>query len=459
MTPIFESSNFIESRMGFDPIAWKRNGDVFSAWKNKLLGENISTEIERCIMTHTHGSTGELSPPDGGAFNMVFRMKFSDTESAVMRLPKPGFCVFPEEKVKIEVAVMRFLQKHTKFQYLMSSIAGLLKKALDNWSDCNLADALKTPNLDDKRPILDPNIPEDRLRSVYSEIAKVLLELGKHSFNEIGSISNSGYDELVDNWTVTHRPLTMNMNRLVQLGNFPPHLLPQDTFKSASEYFLALAEMHMTHLYMQPKGAIVSAEDCRRKYIARCLFRKLARENRLCRYDKGPFKLFCDDLRPSNILANSNDNFNIAGAIDWEFSYAAPAEFLYTPPTWLVLERPEAWSQGLDDWAESYEKRLPIFLEELVKQETSAINNGSLSENEKIAERMKESWKSGDFWVNYAARRSWAFDMVFWAKIDRRFFGKGGLKDRYDLLTREERNRMEEFVQRKLAQMQESEST
>lgn len=39
-------------------------------------------------------------------------------------------------------------------------------------SDCNLADALGTPNLDDKRPILDPNIPEGRLRSVYSEVAE-----------------------------------------------------------------------------------------------------------------------------------------------------------------------------------------------------------------------------------------------------------------------------------------------
>ncbi|KAJ6002602.1 hypothetical protein N7451_005149 [Penicillium sp. IBT 35674x] len=66
-------------------------------------------------------------------------------------------------------------------------------------SDCNPADALKTPNLDDKRPILDPNIPEGRrLRSVYSEIAKVLLELTKHSFNEIGSMSNAGNDDLVD---------------------------------------------------------------------------------------------------------------------------------------------------------------------------------------------------------------------------------------------------------------------
>lgn len=68
------------------------------------------------------------------------------------------------------------------------------------------------------------------------------------------------------------------MNELVHI---PSHLLPQTTFKTASEYFLVLAEMHMTHLSMQRNDAIESAKDCRRKYIARCLFRKLARVNRL----------------------------------------------------------------------------------------------------------------------------------------------------------------------------------
>ena len=88
----------------------------------------------------------------------------------------------------------------------------------------------------------------------------------------------------------------------------------------------------MTHLYMQRNDAIESYEDCRRKYIARCLFRRLARENRLCSYDQGPFKLFCDNFRPANVLANSQCGFKAVGAIDWEFSYAAPVEFVYSPP-------------------------------------------------------------------------------------------------------------------------------
>lgn len=65
---------------------------------------------------------------------------------------------------------------------------------------------------------------------------------------------------------------------------------------------------------------------------------------------------------------------------------------------------------------------------------------------------MKASWESGDFWVIYAARKNWAFDMICWAKIDERFFGEGGLEDRLQLLTLEERMETDDFVKRKMTQ-------
>lgn len=33
--------------------------------------------------------------------------------------------------------------------------------------------------------------------------------------------------------------------------------------------------------------------------------------------------------------------------------------------------------------------------------------------------------------------------MIYWAKIDRRFFGEGGLEDRIPLLTQDEREQMD----------------
>lgn len=78
-----------------------------------------------------------------------------------------------------------------------------------------------------------------------------------------------------------------------------------------------------------------SANDCRRKFVARQLFSKLARESRLnvSVNDHGPFKIWCDDLRPTNILIN--DDLQIIGVIDWEFTYAAPVEYTYAAPWWF----------------------------------------------------------------------------------------------------------------------------
>lgn len=114
----------------------------------------------------------------------------------------------------------------------------------------------------------------------------------------------------------------------------------------------------------------------------------------------------------------------------WEYTYAAPLEFAYSAPFWLLLELPEYWPEGLDDWTDLYETHLEMFLKVLEEREKVVIERGLLAKEHRLSTYMRDSWESGDFWVNYAVRRSWAFDMIYWAKIDRRFFGDGNLDDR-----------------------------
>ncbi|KAL1952791.1 hypothetical protein VTO42DRAFT_4252 [Malbranchea cinnamomea] len=75
----------------------------------------------------------------------------------------------------------------------------------------------------------------------------------------------------------------------------------------------------------QRNDAVDDENDCRKKYIARCLFRKIARA--YFQADPGPFRLYCDDFRPSNVPVTSDADFRVAGVIDWEYTYVAPAEF------------------------------------------------------------------------------------------------------------------------------------
>jgi hypothetical protein len=292
-------------------------------------------------------------------------------------------------------------------------------------------------------------------------MADVLLQLSMLSFPKIGSLSQED-DE--DTWAVAARPLAANMNEVVQLGTLPRIKLPNKsaTFETCSSYLTILANLHLRHLTYQRNDAIDSASDCRRKYIARYLFRKLSVEGKLSRpeHNFGPFKLWCDDLRPANMLVNSN--LELVSVIDWEFAYAAPVEFSHAPPWWLLIEQPEYWPEGLDAWATAYAPRLQTFLAVLREREDVLIEEGRLRDQERLSFPMQESWDSGDFWVIYADRKGFAFDAVFWKFLDTRFFGAvDGVEGdewewRAELLEKEELVEIDSFVDQKVDEMKNS---
>ncbi|KAK7509922.1 uncharacterized protein IWZ02DRAFT_437436 [Phyllosticta citriasiana] len=87
------------------------------------------------------------------------------------------------------------------------------------------------------------------------------------------------------------------------------------------------------------------------------------------------------------------------------------------------------------------------------------IREGRFGEEQRLSERMRQSWDSGDFWVAYAARKSFAFDAVFWRRILPRFFGAVSGEDdapwqrALALLSADERDEMERLASRKLEEM------
>lgn len=298
----------------------------------------------------------QLFSPILGGFNASLRMEFEDGGSAIIRFPIPGLSTFPEEKVRNEVAVMWYLQEHIAIPVpLILHWGGREESPLKLGPfilmdyikhEMALDDALNTPGFTkEDRPVLNPNIDAGKLEMLYRQIADMLLQLFKLSLPKINSLVQVNDWE----WEVKDRPLSMSMNELVRLGTLPRSKLPVTTFESASSYFSKLANLNIDHLIHQRNDAIKDSTDCRRKYVARHLFRKLARKHPFTSIssDQGPFKIWCDDFHPANILINSN--FEIVGVIDWEFTYAAPAEFSFALPWWLLLEQPEYWENGIED--------------------------------------------------------------------------------------------------------------
>ncbi|KAH9223241.1 hypothetical protein DL95DRAFT_431848 [Leptodontidium sp. 2 PMI_412] len=284
-----------------------------------------------------------------------------------------------------------------------------------------LSHALTTPGVD--RSIthaLDPNISQATLEGFYLKVAKIILELLYHKFPQIGSLLEA--DEEFK------------------------------AFKSSDEYYVNLAREHLVQLTFQHNDLVKSADDCRNK--TKTLKLLPAPSN------SGSFRLYGDDFRPGNMLINDADE--IVSVIDWEFTYAAPTQFVLDPPWWLLLDTPEMWDAGIDDWVENYELRLETWLSAMKEAEENTDSELKTSEL-LLSAYMRESWETGRFWLTYAARKSWAFDTVFWNYLDERFFGrreghveKNELwKTREHLLTENARNGMEPFVERKIEEMKE----
>lgn len=134
-------------------------------------------------------------------------------------------------------------------------------------------------------------------------------------------------------------------------------------------------------------------------------------------YDSGPFKLICDDFRPGNILVKE-DTLEIVAVVDWEWTYAGPYQFLFSPPSWLILENPTSWTSS--DEAR-YQTKFLIFLKSLEEAEAQReIDMGEeVPADQKMSILMRQSMEDGKFWFNELIRETFNFDEeVLWPNIE-----------------------------------------
>lgn len=212
------------------------------------------------------------------------------------------------------------------------------------------------------------------------------------------------------------------MNSLVDFTDIAPTHLPSQAYSSLDEWHSALADMHFVQLTFQRNDGVNDKNDARDKYVARQLFRRLGAEGRLSfGFDSNgdapdvtsTFRLFSEDLRPSNVLVDEDPR--VIGVIDWEFAYAAPSQLSFDPPWWLLLKCPEYWPGGYEPFVDAYKPRLETFLHILEDEEKKirADSSGSMASlslsndwKNPLSQQMRESWETRSWMINYAARNS-----------------------------------------------------
>ncbi|KAI0550520.1 phosphotransferase family protein [Xylaria curta] len=454
-----------------DDLAWEENDKEVDEWERSLHKAELYRAIANLIKKYRPGEAVELHTPIRGGYNVFYRLEYKDGSSAAMRIPSKGIVRFPEEKVRYEVATMRCVAAKTTipvpkiyhFGTAAENPTGLGPFIIMDYVDheMTMSEALKDPALEpDERHELDPNISAEKLEFLYRQMANIVLQLSTLTFPRIGSLVEDDDGQ----FSASGRPLIQNMNHLIEFTDMPPTLLPSQTYLTSDEWYSALVDMHLAQLVFQHNDAVIDEDDARDKYVARQLFRRLASKGQLLTKDDdgnkpAMFPLYSSDLRPSNVLIDKD--LKVVGVIDWEFAYAAPPQFSFDPPWWLLLKSPEEWDGAYTPWMEAYEPRLETFLR-LLEEEEKKLWDGSGSEpanlSVPLSQRMRDSWKRKTWMVSYAARNSWEFDGLFWRFLDPMYFGPNEEADhsaRLGLLSQKEREVMESLVKIKMEERKE----
>ncbi|KAL4862246.1 hypothetical protein BDV12DRAFT_207347 [Aspergillus spectabilis] len=292
----------------------------------------------------------------------IVTMEYEDGLHIIVRLAALGRAILRRDKAQHEAATM-----NTRFLFLRY------------WAPASAGPG---------RPLINPQISDRSLKRAYHELATIILELSKPLFKDIGAIvENDG------GFAVSKGPLTFNMNELMASTNLPDNIFPSKTFKSA-------------------------VESLPKTFLARFLFLNITKG--FCSEDSdSPFRLYCDNSRPPSFLIDLS-KFGVSAVIDWEFTYAAPAEFTYVAPWLLLLQSPEDWEAGLNE-----------------ETEETLTEQGLLSHVQRLSTRMARSMETG----------------LFWTFIDRQYHGTFTSLDNWlHLLSDEQQRELTETVALKMRQ-------
>lgn len=185
------------------------------------------------------------------------------------------------------------------------------------------------------------------------------------------------------------------------------------SLQSTRQYFEYVNQQDWQQLLLQP-NSIAGPLSARSRYAALKILKSLIPELTNTTYDRGPFKLICDDFGMANVIIRSKDDLTIAGVVDIEWVYAGPAQLFGSAPWWLLLDRPvnDEWDfkEGEAPKATGrYFRCLEMFIRVLEEEETRMKE----SSQRELTELVKWSRDTGAMWLHMLLSSGFFDDLTF----------------------------------------------
>ncbi|KAI0102836.1 kinase-like domain-containing protein [Nemania sp. FL0031] len=340
-----------------------------------------------------------------GSFNWTCKVIFANEEKWMIRFPRGGKVKNPDEKVEIEVATMSLIRQQTEIPIpdvkawglAADNILGIGPFIMTTFIEgVSLGDILQDPeDLDGRR--MRQDIGDTALEKLYRQIARFMLQLSQLNFTHIGSLSRTSQSNSKYAATIHARPMTWKAHETLNVGGVDVFCSPATTFSSTTDYFSHIAGNDWRHLREQ-LNSVDDEDDARQKYLYWTVLDVLIPRFVISKYDKGPFKLICDDFGPANMIVNSAEDLTIVAVIDWEWSYAGPLQLFWSPPRWLLMQTPNTWSESDERLAE-YNRYLDMYLQ-ILQAEEKAYGGDLLAEDSPSA-LMRQGRVDGQMWFHH----------------------------------------------------------
>jgi len=169
-------------------------------------------------------------------------------------------------------------------------------------------------------------------------------------------------------------------------------------FATTTEYFQYVIGQDWEQLVHQP-NTVCGPNDAKSKYVAFKVLRSIIPDLIHTNYDRGKFKLICDDLGLSNLIVKSKEDLTIVGVVDLEWSYVGPAQLFGSAPWWLLRDRPVNWDYVNDEPPKAsarYFRYLEIFKRVLEEEEAKTPGH----EQKELSNLVKWTQESGAMWLH-----------------------------------------------------------